>query len=103
MSEWREVLNRRLHRHERNFRGKQALAGLRQPQWQCAKCHTRSFLSKSACRGCGKMKELQKDSYFVEKGLIAPWPSQSGEAMTSGVAARPTGTAKGLAQTLAQS
>ena len=48
-------------------------------------------------------KNCKKDSYVDEKGVIAPWPSQSGDAMTSGVAARPTGTAKGLAQTLAQS
>ena len=103
MSEWREVVNRRLHRHERNAKGKQAMAGLRQPEWQCEKCCTRSFLSKSACRSCGKVKELQKDAYVDEKGLIAPCPSQSGDAMTSGVAARPTSTAKGLAQALAQS
>ena len=103
MFEWPEVANRRLHRHERNARGGQAMAGLRQPDWQCTKCYTRSFLSKSACRSCGKMKELQKDSYVDEKGLIAHWPSQSGDAMTSGVAALPTSIAKGLAQALAQS
>ena len=59
MSEWREVVNRRLHRHERNSRGKQAMAGQRQPEWQHAKCYTRSFLSKSGCRGCGKEKDAE--------------------------------------------
>ena len=48
------------------------------------------------------MKELQKDSYVDERGLIAPWPRQSGGGMTSGAAARPAGTAKGPAQVLAQ-
>ena len=65
-------------------------------------CYTRSFLSKSACRSCGKEKELQKDSCVDERGLIAPGPSQSGGGMTSGAAARPAGTAKGPAQVLAQ-
>ena len=48
------------------------------------------------------MKELQKDSYVDERGLIAPWPRQSGGGMTSGMAMRPASTAKGPAQVLAQ-
>ena len=95
-------MNRRLHKHDKQSRGRQALAGQRQPQWQCAKCYTRNFLSKDNCRECGKVKELQKDSYVDERGLIAPWPRQSGGGMTSRAASRPASTAKGPAQVLAQ-
>ena len=94
MSEWKEVANRRLHKHDKQSRG-----GRHAP---AARCYTRSFLSKSACPSCGKEKELQKDSYLDERGLIAPWPRQSGGGMTSGAAARAAGTAKGPAQALAQ-
>ena len=100
-SSWTEVLNRRLHRHEKQRRGRQALAGQRQPEWQCAKCYTRNFLSKDSCQECGKVKELLKDSYVDERGLIAPWPRQSG-GMTSEVATRPASTPKGPALVLAQ-
>ena len=58
--------------------------------------------ARERCRSCGTEKELQKDSYVDEKGLIAPWPHQSGGGMTSGAAARLAGTAKGPAQVLAQ-
>ena len=74
MSEWKEVVNRRLHRHEKQSRGK-ARHWLRQPEWQCAKCYQRNFLSKDNCRECGKVKELQKDSYVDERSdraLAAP-------------------------------
>ena len=40
----------RLHHQEKQSKGRQATAGQRQPEWQCARCYTRSFLSKSACR-----------------------------------------------------
>ena len=94
--------DRRLHKHDKQSRGWQALAGQRQPEWQCARCCVRNFLSKNNCRQCGKVKELQKDSCVDERGLIAPWPRQSGGGMTSGAATRPAGTAKGPAQVLAQ-
>ena len=48
------------------------------------------------------MEELQKDSYVDERGMIAPWPRQSGRGMTSGAATRPSSTPKGPAQVLAQ-
>ena len=95
-------MNRRLHKHDKQSRGRQALAGQRQPQWQCAKCYTRNFLSKDNCRECGKVKELQKDSYVDERGLIAPWPRQSGGGMTFRAASRPASTAKRPAQVIAQ-
>ena len=31
-----------------------------------AKCDARTFIGKSTCRGCGKEKEMQKDSYVDE-------------------------------------
>ena len=78
------------------------MAGQSQPEWQCAKCYARNFLRKNKCRECGKVKELQKDSSVDERGLIAPWPRQSGGGMTSGAATRPASTPKGPAQVLAQ-
>ena len=101
-SEWKEVVNRRSHKHDKRSRGRKALPGQRLAEWQCARCHTRNFLSKSACRSCGKEKELQKDSHVDEKGQIAPLPRQGGGGVASGVAARPAGAAKGPAQLLAQ-
>ena len=102
MSERKEVVNRRLHSHEKQSRRRQAVAGQRQPEWQCAKCYTRNFLSKNACGECGKARELQKDSYVDERGLITPWPRQSGSGMTSGAAARRASTPKGPAKVLVQ-
>ena len=95
-------MNRRLHKHDKRSRGRQALAGQRQAEWQCGRFYTRNFLIKSACQSCGKEKELQKDSYVDEKGLIARWPRQGGGGVASGVATRPAGAAKGSAQVLAQ-
>ena len=91
--------------HETQSRGRQALFGQRQPEWQCAEfleCYTRNFLSKDNCRASGKVKELQKVSDVNERCQIAPWPRQSGGGMTSGAAARPASTPEGPAQVLAQ-
>ena len=46
---------------------------------------------------------MQRDSYVDEWSLIAPWPRQSGSGATLGSAARPAGTAEGLARALAVS
>ena len=60
MSAWRDVVNRRLHRHEKQSRGRQAMADQRQPEWQCARCYMRSFLSKSPCRDVERRKRYRR-------------------------------------------
>ena len=53
MSERCEV-TRRQRRYAKKSQGLRAQSGLRAPEWQCAACKTRSFLSKDTCRCCDR-------------------------------------------------
>ena len=67
MSQWCEV-TRQQRRH----------TDLRVPEWQCAACKTRSFLSRDTCRGCGKLRDVKHDEYIDEWSQTVAWPQQIG-------------------------
>ena len=67
MSEWCEVT-----RHAKKSQGWRAQSGLRVPECQCVACKTRSFLSRSTCRGCN-------DEDINEWSQTAAWPQHFGD------------------------
>ena len=76
MSEWNDVVSRRQRRYERKSQGWKAQSGLRAPEWQCAACKTRSFLSRDTCRGCSKQRDTKQDEYINEWSQTVAWPQQ---------------------------
>ena len=78
MSEWNDVVSRRQRRYERKSQGWKAQSGLRAPEWQCAACKTRSFLSRDTCRGCSKQRDTKQDEYINEWSQTVAWPQQGG-------------------------
>ena len=100
MSEWNEATSRRQRCYERKSQGWRAQSGLRAPEWQCAACQTRSFLSKGTCRGCSKQRDEKRDECINEWAQTAAWPQQGGAS--SGDDSHPVNKPKGAAQALAQ-
>ena len=78
MSERRDVTSRRQRRYEKKSQGWRAQSGLRAPEWQCAACKTRLFLSRDTCRGCGKQTDVEHDDYINEWSHTVAWPQQGG-------------------------
>ena len=73
MSEWQDVMTRRMRRRQKQAKGRQPQSGMRLPEWQCSLWQTRSFLSRSTCLGCGMDRAKKKDVYINEWALLAPW------------------------------
>ena len=66
------------------------------PEWQCAACKMRSFLSRDTCRGCNKQRDEKHDEYINEWSQTAAWPQQGGGSSRD--AAHPVNKPKGAAQ-----
>ena len=103
MSGWNDAMSRRQRRYERKSHGWKAQSGLRAPEWQCAACRTRSFLSRDTCRGCSKQRDMKQDEYINEWSQSVAYPQQGGcpSRNSSGEAAHPGNKPKGPAQALA--
>ena len=72
----KKSVNRRLHHHEKQSRGRQAMAGQRQPRAAVYELlHAQLPQQERLPGGVAKVKELQTDSCVDERGLIAPWPA----------------------------
>ena len=91
-------MSRRQRRYEKKSHGWKAQYGLRAPEWHCAACKTRSFLSRDTCRGCSKQRDVKQYEYINEWSQTVAWPQQSGNP--SGEAAHSGNKPKGPAQAL---
>ena len=89
-------MTRRQPRYAKNSQGWRAESGLRAPEWRCATCKTRSFVSRDTCRGCNKQRDEKHDEYFNEWSQTAAWPKQGGGS-TARLVNKPKGPAQALA------
>ena len=81
-------MNRRLHKHDKQSRGRQALAGQRQPQWQCASCYTAQLPQQRHLLGVWKGEKVTQGVVCRREGsdCALATPERWRDDLSSGIA-----------------